>query len=562
MIQLSTKNNHHFALLGCASLLLAITFLLYGDATSGNWRADDPQILVHTVKYPVLQSYTNPVVWQELSPANLTPWVITSFNLDLSLFGPEPRYFYVHQLLALWLAAIAGVLLLNLWCNLSFSFAGALLFLCGTPLIAVSNNLMTRHYIEGLAFAAFSLYLAVLFLRSNRYPYLVFSCLFYALAMTAKEIYVPLILFLPFVKEGSLKARAKACVCFGLLAAVYVVWRGFMLQKLIEGYADTEQLITLTYALETLQVFSGIPSLLLGEYWIIISLVVVMLIGIYSWFERWSFLAVLALGTLILTPLIPLTRSPEIFYPGRYYLLIWFVFTFSLPYLLQKILSRLPDSIGPNTKYITTVLATLGLIGTLLTPQQEVRQSTSASNKAFDIQANFLWHNSNDAYFIPSQHILNTYWFFRGLRDLKALLGFESGTPNAVPDELFLTNQSTPLYEYDPQCQCMREISSSLQDMLSEQQNRVVPNGELDVRFSFSDNTFRWNFGPYQDNNYYAISDFLGAIQLPPAGEVQLYYVATTLPLVIGYFSEDGKKIYSDELVISHNAPEVRWSRN
>jgi hypothetical protein len=265
---------------------------------------------------------------------------------------------------------------------------------------------------------------------------------------------------------------------------------------------------------------------------------------------------------LILAPLIPLAQTPEIFYPGRYYLLLWFAFALSLPLLLQVVFDRLPVPARSNGLGAGFGVAALGLVAVLLLLQQPIRQDALSNSKAFDVQARFIWNNSNDSYFFPSEHVLNAYWFFRGLRDLKDLTETGEGSPNSVPDSLMLTEQSQPLFKYDGQCQCMLDITESLPSLLQDHKDRVVPDGEMDVRFSFTNNLFSWNFGPYQGNNYYAISEFLGAIRLPPAGEVKLYYDATTLPLVVGYLSEDGSKIYSEELVVSHNAPEVRWSRN
>lgn len=561
MIKISERHQPYLVCLGLALSLMMLVFILYGDALNGNWRADDPQILVHVVKYPLWQSFISPVVWQELSPANLTPWVVASFKLDMLLAGLAPSAFYIHQLLAIWLAAIAAMLLLSLWCNLRYCIAGTVLFLSGAPLVAVSNNLMTRHYIEGLVFAALALYFAVLFLRSNNTRFLVVSCLLYALSMTAKEIFVPLVVFLPFLREGQGSARIKLFVSFAVFTVIYAIWRSYMLQNLIGGYASAEQLFTLTYVLDALKLFLRIPFILLGAYWPLFAISFLALLGTTAWLERWKLLVSFVVCGLILAPLIPLAQTPEVFYPGRYYLLIWFAFALSLPLLLNAIFTKFPGKFNIHALRSGSVIALLTLTTVLLFSQQSIRQQAASANTPFDVQANFIWNNSKQSYFLPSDHVLNAYWFYRGLRDLKDLTQENASSPISVPDMLLLTEQSQPLYQYDAQCQCMVDISGSLAGLLEDHRSRVRPAGELKVRFSFVNNIFSWNFGPYQGNNYYAISDFLGAIRLPQAGEVKLYYVATTLPLVIGYLSEDGSKVYSDELVISHNAPEVQWSR-
>jgi len=90
-----------------ALALLALTLVVNAGVFDANWRWDDTQILLHSHQYSFWQDFTRPQVWQQFSPANLTPWLIFSFEVDMILFGLTPAAFYLHQLLAI---AAAGTI--------------------------------------------------------------------------------------------------------------------------------------------------------------------------------------------------------------------------------------------------------------------------------------------------------------------------------------------------------------------------------------------------------------------------------------------------------------------
>ena len=156
-------------------LMLALVLLVNAGVIGANWRWDDSQILLHSHQYSFWQDFTRPEVWQQFSPANLTPWLIFSFEVDMILFGLNPTLFYLHQLLAIAAAAFMLYSCLRLWCLPVFAAAGAALFVLGLPTMLVAEQLMTRHYIEGLVFALVAVYAFVLYLRTAK----LWTCLLY-----------------------------------------------------------------------------------------------------------------------------------------------------------------------------------------------------------------------------------------------------------------------------------------------------------------------------------------------------------------------------------------------
>ena len=142
-------------------LLILATFALYGQSLGGWWTHDDPQILKQAHLFSPLEYFFIPEVWHTLSSSNLTPWVTLSFDFDLSLFGFNPQFFYGHQLLV-----IAGISwLIYLIARIAVAplsaLAGALLFLVGSPIAVATQQLMVRHYVEGLFFYLLSLWFTI-----------------------------------------------------------------------------------------------------------------------------------------------------------------------------------------------------------------------------------------------------------------------------------------------------------------------------------------------------------------------------------------------------------------
>ena len=247
--QLQTLNSIKIPL-GLGGLLSLLSFILFWDVLSANWRADDTQILAQAFRYDVLDNFFNPEIWRQLSPANLTPWVVASFEIDLFLFGLSPIGFYTHQLVAIALVAIACFMLVRLWLDQRFAFAAALIFLLGLPTTAAANNLMTRHYVEGLLFACAAVYFCVGYLRGGQSKHLAVAAAFYLLSITAKEVFVPLVFLIPLLVQGPNRYRFKALVVFLIVSGVYTLWRGLMLEGLVVGYTAPSQFLSADYLME------------------------------------------------------------------------------------------------------------------------------------------------------------------------------------------------------------------------------------------------------------------------------------------------------------------------
>jgi hypothetical protein len=289
------------------SALLLLPFLVYAHALGGAWIVDDPIVLYCALEYSPWQYFFLPEAAQCISKMHFTPWVIFSFRLDAWLFGLWPAAFQAHNLLSLGLAGGLTFMFLRLWLNAGWALGGASLFLIGAPVWFIAQATCLRHYSEGLIFSILALHLFILAVRQSRHAYAWLGGFFYLLAVTAKEIYVPLSGLLLFIPEGRFKPRLIYALPYGLVAAAYLPWRWHMLGQLIEPQRYPRVLPASW--LDAWSVLAGIPQTFFLSLGAATGLFAALLSGLVIFLAirrqlAWPLLAAL-LGVLSL-PLLPL----------------------------------------------------------------------------------------------------------------------------------------------------------------------------------------------------------------------------------------------------------------
>ena len=224
------------------SVLLA--FVLYGSSLwQGWWCCDDAAILLHARNFRPWEYFVDADAYQALLPYSLQPLLTLSYAVDLALFGLQPSAFFAHQLVAM---ALCGWLLQRItavWLDdgraaapHAAPYAATLLFLAGSPAALTSLQLMTRHYLEGLVCFLLGLWLVLLRLRGGRAWLLWPATAAFALAVSAKEFFVPLGLVPLFLPVGGWRQRLRAAWPWLLVLALYVGWRRYMLRDFLGGY--------------------------------------------------------------------------------------------------------------------------------------------------------------------------------------------------------------------------------------------------------------------------------------------------------------------------------------
>jgi hypothetical protein len=241
-----------------ALALCATAFLLHASALDNWWWNDDATILMHAASHPDASYFYRPTHWQDLIVSSYTPWLSAMFAIDHAIAPWNPAVQHAHGVLAIGLAATLLWIWLRRRSGDAVGFLVAMLFLWGAPVALVAQQLMTRHYAEGL------LYLLVQLLCLDRalasggrasVGWAIAAGIAAFIAMCAKEVYVPLVLlglaWVPWRRLGLLAPTGVAIVG-------YLALRAYMLGTLVGGYQSRDELSR--SGLEGLKHFVNIPG--------------------------------------------------------------------------------------------------------------------------------------------------------------------------------------------------------------------------------------------------------------------------------------------------------------
>ena len=129
-------------------------------------------------------------------------------------------------------------------------------------------------------------------------------------------------------------------------------------------------------------------------------------------------------------------------------------------------------------------------------------------------------------------------------------------------DEIFLTTSKKKLFQYNPNCQCMANISDSIDERILKVRHSIREDAPLSVFFSHINGIYSWEFGPHQTGKYYLISNSVGFNELIlRKGKFRLFHIEEVM-FRIRYESPENWITYSPLFkLISNDAPVV-WERN
>lgn len=506
-----------------ALLIAALsTLLLYGASLQAWWSSDDANIVLHARSYAPWRLMFDPAAYRSLIPYSLQPLLSLSFGADLALFGLEPRGFYLHQLLAIALSGWLVQRIVALWAPAPLAYGAMALVLAGTPVAFASQYLMVRHYVDGLALFLLALWLVLLQLRGTgdwlRWP----AALAFALAVSAKEVFVPLGLLPLLLPLGTARQRWRAAWPWLVVLALYVVWRRFMLGEFIGGYLPGGYLQPLTPALLGRAVLDAARLLWPGPWpWLVALVLGIAGLALALRGHRpvpvfGALGGLAALAGLLGGPLLPLISWPG-FVPGaeRYFLVAWT----ALAVLLALAVSRLVAAPAPRPWSLAAgTLALLALAGAAWSharPMLERSQPWLAKSRAV---GQFVLDAPAQAAVLVDADIAS--WYVRGLRALRT---DAPATPRLNPMQEVLVLSRLPgeddavlalgdasdlathelagrrVFAYDPGTRAMQEVTAQLPQRLAAWRASLAVAAPMAARMDFvtGQRALHWQFtGP------------------------------------------------------------------
>lgn len=515
-----TRHTLPFAVF-CLAVYAALTFALYGSALTAWWCCDDPAILKHALQYSPREYFAVPSAWRALVPYSLTPWLSLVYDLDYALFGLNPVGYYAHNLLTVTFCAWLIFLIARQWTPGWYAFGGGVLFLVGVPVMTAAHQLMVRHYMEGLLFYLFAFWLVMQRAREGadqRTAWLVGVA--FAIAVTAKEIYLPLGLVPFLLPMGTLRQRLRTAWPFLVVMVLYLPWRWYMLGDIIGGYTPATELGRNDVS-SALGQFANIPALLLAWPWLGLSGLGLMIVflAMKRMINGWAFLLMASLSVLLLAPLIPLARQPGIGSGSeRYFIALWAVCT-----LGTAIISGLAATVyGFYTRIFSHMVMAVLIISVWLHARQ-MRTVTIPWIQEQSVQGKALVSaDSHDIiYLTPAVAV----WYISGIVDLKQALGRTTPFPALVSDEIDLhrlARADRRILRYDRTSQQMKDITTLVPQMLDQWRAKVRPVPmSVEMVFDGATKTMRWQLGPYTEGSYTMLPNY-GRQPLPPKGSLRM----------------------------------------
>lgn len=475
--------------------MLPATLLLYGGTLTGWWCCDDSQLLKFAIKYSPWQYFAVPEVWREAVISSLTPLEVLAYDIDHALFGTWAAGFYAHNLLAIALTAWTVYLAARQWVDRPGpAVAAGLLFLAGSPVAMGSEQLMGRHYIEGLAAYLLSVVLFVRAAREQRPGLAAWAALAYAVAASAKEIFLPLGLVPFLLPVGPARRRLALGWPFLLVMLLYIPWRAYMLGHAFGGYQPAGSWASLeTLRAVALQLL-GVPGRMLTGWGIALG-AAALTAALWAAPARQRVPVLLGAGIvfgLLLAPLLALAR-----YPGlnayRYFLTLWTAFALVVPVGL----ARLGGGQSPWLRAAPlAVAAVLGVSAWLTTGRMLEVWRPAAIEHAVQGRALATAGAGAVVYLTPTA----AGWSASGLIDLRPAMGRFDTPPLMVGDEIELAAlphgggpAGKQVLRYDYGRQRMADITAQVPAQLAQWRGRLA-RMPLDLLFEYDhrSQTVRW----------------------------------------------------------------------
>ncbi|MEJ2684285.1 MAG: hypothetical protein P8Z71_07815 [Candidatus Sulfobium sp.] len=550
--------------------LMVSVAVLYNSILGAFWLGDDPLILKHAILYHPWEYFFVPAVWQKGTVSNFTPWLVFSFDLDHKLFGINPFGFYLHQLASLCLLAGIAYFVLRLWFPSVLSFWGVLLFIVSPPFARLSQMLMVRHYLEGFIFAALSVYCFTKDMRESPGWLSVVGTFFYLLAVSAKEVYVPLPFLLLLLREGSPLKRLKRVVPWLIVLAVYVFWRWYMLGRLVGGYSEISAWFknVMLFPLRVVDAMRGVQGPPVHWWrWFIGSSSVLSVAAVIVLSDRKSLLNELAVSALLLLPIFPVSSimSPRyVWLPFFFWIVVHLISWNRLNNRMNKMPARIVISLWGIT--LLACFSCVSLSNASLTRGNIKRQGE---------EGKFVFEHGSatDLLVNPS----SSGWYYSGLSWLrKDVLRLGQG-PSAISDSRIIcldrlrgdkggdvVNSFRHIWHFDPRLGVL--VSGDVRDFCGRWSHQGIRmDKSLSMNVNYNRAVFAWTFGPYQKGDY---TLFVGRTSeskfpLPKNGKAFISFRGETVYLRLRYVSPDGWLSYSPllELAVKNDKGSVQWRR-
>jgi hypothetical protein len=557
----SKKYTQHIHIIACLLPILLLWFHYY-HVIAYWWMGDDPVILWFTIEKGIFSHFYKPDVWRSFSSANLTPWLQLSFGIDWHLFGLEPSGFYWHHIISFTLVLLAAYRVLTLYFHPVLASYILILFSLSVPSASVVQTLMVRHYLEGFVLALAAYYCYAIADRSNRYCWSFAGAFFYLLAVTAKEIFVPLLVILPTHSIDSGQKKFKMLIPFIFVAGAYVLWRAYMLNfgSILSGYQHIVQ-----PGLVDFLRFPQAAAKTMGWHHLWQKAVVVIgCLSVLITTNKRLFYTYAKLGLWFIVIFIPIVPVICILDARYLFLPAFMIFVFigdNIKNLWNKKTYR-----GISRAFVVCLIISL-FISMFQTTDSAYCNYSKEIEDRFRKEGEFVLYGSDD-----QSSLINPVgppWYYLGLKWLRQNVLHKS-LGSSVCFETYFCNMLDHQkgYQYINYALLQVEWPEIKDDF------RWVDNtADLFFEMSYASGLLNWSFGPYLQGvyklvTYDKLNNIFGySVELHAKNTISLQ-LQTPLGFILQYESPEGWKTFSPAMILNpvavdaSGAAHIQWQRN
>ncbi len=262
-------------------ILISFSFLLYGNSISHSYSVDDELVtntdrqihpLVDQGLSAIPEIFTSHYAQNTEQTYEYRPVVITTFAIEKSLFGSSDNWVHISHFIQVLLYGLLGLIIFSLLNQVfnkektALCFLMVLIFMSLPVHTEVVNSLKNRDELLSLIFSLLAFSQAFKFADHKRLLSLVWSGLFFLLALMSKKTALPFLAIIPiglyFFRSLNLKNIGFVFLSLGLARILFAAFK--------IGLVDETKLRTFSTLENPLfgqDLMSRIPSFFYSIYW-------------------------------------------------------------------------------------------------------------------------------------------------------------------------------------------------------------------------------------------------------------------------------------------------------
>ena len=219
-----------------------------------------------------------------------TPLFPLPFKIDWAIFKLNPTGYHVHNMIAVFLTALAGYRVLRLYVPALNAWIGTFLFAISYPNIANIGWITMKHYIWGTFLILLSFYIFKKAEKLKSYVLYGISLISFFAAILMKEAFAPMPAAIFLLSSGNLKDRISKSFPFFSVLGLYFLLRYYFIGGM-GGYLyiQTAKFDLFNMFIHSYKNISFAIAVIWGSSWIFIA--VILLFVIINPKKSWVFVA-------------------------------------------------------------------------------------------------------------------------------------------------------------------------------------------------------------------------------------------------------------------------------